>query len=83
MNKILLNIYIPASGKTIEIKAAYSLKIAELTNMLYRYLSTNENNMFKPTWDTRLCSSENGEMYPYNAYLADLQLVSGSTIFMV
>lgn len=83
MSKILLNVAIPALGEIIELKVAANLKIAELTQMLYRYLAADESNMFKPTAETRLCSAENGEMYSYNAYLCDLRLENGSTVILV
>lgn len=83
MSKILLNIYIPASGDTLEIKTSCSMKIAELTELLCQYLSGSEKMLFQPSEDVRLCSVKNGEMYPFNAFLTDLKLGNGSTMLLI
>lgn len=83
MNRIFINIYIPAAGKNIELKVSLSLKIGQLTEMIKEYVAKDETISYTPTIDTRLCDSRKGNVYSYNSSLSELELSEGYTFILV
>lgn len=83
MNKILLNIYIPAIGEMIEIRVSKSLKIAQLTEMIKEYIFKDTTIDYIPTKSTRLCDSKKGSVYLYNSFLSELELSEGQTLVLI
>lgn len=83
MNKILINIYIPASEKNIEVRVPKTMKIGELTEMVKGYLLKDETINFIPAKDTRLCDERKGNIYPYSASMYELDLSEGQRMTLM
>lgn len=82
-NKLLINVFIPAARKTIEIRVDKSMKIIGLNGMLAEYLKGLGNSEFIPQSDAVLCDMETGEVYAKEHRIGRLNLKNGSTIMFV
>ncbi len=83
MNKILLELYIPASGKFIEIRVPRQIKVADLRNMLMSYLINQEDSDYIPSNNTLICDFDTGKPYNWNLFVEQLQLKNGSRIMII
>lgn len=83
MNKIYINIHIPASGKNIEIKVSQKVKVGKLIEMLKDYLKTNVSDGFEPNDSTSLCDAKKGTIYSNNARLMDLDIYDGYEMLLI
>ncbi|MBQ3584874.1 MAG: hypothetical protein IJA27_09180 [Lachnospiraceae bacterium] len=83
MSKIYINILVPASGTSIEIKVSSKIKIGKLVEMIKEYLKNNETTGFEPNDSTSLCDAKKGIVYSNNARLMDLDICDGHEMLLM
>ncbi len=82
-DKLLLNIYVPAAGKTIEIRVERSMHVKGLNKLLSDYFTGLGNSEFIPEDSAVLCDSGTGEVYRGESCVGALGLKNGSTILFI
>ena len=81
-NKILLEVYLPASGKSFDVKVPRQLKIAQVTTMLIDFLKKQDEE-FIPGNDSVLCEVGTGKAFDSNAFIEMVGLHNGSRIMLI
>ncbi len=82
-SKILLNIYVPAAKKTIEIRVDRAMHVKGLNKLLADYFRSLGNSEFIPENTAILCDSGTGEAYCEERCIGSLNLKNGSTILFI
>lgn len=83
MNKLLLEVYLPASGISYEMRIPKQLKVAQVTEMIRQYLLMREEGEYVPTEDAVLCDGETGKIYDANLFLDSLNLANGKRVIFI
>lgn len=83
MNKILLELFIPATGKIIEIRVPRNLKVATARDMIIGYLKSLSELEYVPSDRSVLCDYETGAIFEANLFINQLGLMNGSKIMII
>lgn len=83
MSKILVEVYLPAMNRMLELRIPLSLKVDDVINMICSYLQKMDISEYVPSEDTVLCDSSTGKILDRNKFINDVELTNGSRIFMV
>lgn len=82
MNKILLELCLPAEEKSFEVRVPRQLKVAQTTKMLIEFLKRRDEG-YLPTEDSVLCDMESGRAFDSNAFIGSIGLQNGSRVMIV
>lgn len=82
-NKILLDIYIPAAEKTVEIRVDKGIMIAGLKEVIIEYVKNLNDSPFVPDASSTLCDAATGQEYNPGSYIGHLNLKNGSKILLI
>lgn len=83
MNKIMLELYLPACGKSIDVRVPLHLKVGEVREMMVNYFEASEECDYIPSANALLCDSVNGIPYDLNKFICQLGLSNGSKIMLI
>lgn len=83
MNKIILDIFVPATGKHIEMKVSPKLKIIEVITMLREYINKQGFNEYVVSEGARLCDYKTGKIYNINVFISELRLGNGANMMLI
>lgn len=81
-NKILLEIYLPAAEKSIEVRIPRQIKVAQALGMLVEFLKRQDGE-YIPSDESVLCAMETGKAFDANAFIDNLGLHDGSQVMLV
>lgn len=82
-NKIMLELYLPASGKLYDVKIPKQISVYQATQMLVYLLSEMNIGEYIPDTNAILCNRVSGLPYNINASIESLGLHNGSQIMMI
>ena len=82
MNKILLEVCLPAAERTFDVRVPRQLKIAQTTSMLVEFLK-RQNEEYIPTNESVLCDMESGRAFDSNAFIDTVGLHNGSRVMIL
>ena len=80
--KLLLEVYLPATQQTIEVKMPRQIKVWQAMEILIEYI-VKQDSGFIPTADSILCDMETGNMFPLNEFLNRLGIHNGTKIMLI
>ena len=83
MNKVLVEIFLPASGISYEMKIPRQLKVIQVLEMINNYLRNVEDAEYTPDADSVLCNANTGEIFESNAFIEELGLMNGAKIMLI
>jgi hypothetical protein len=83
MNKILVEIMLPAAGKTYDVYIPLQSRIGEIINLLAGIFSDLADGDYKPVQTNLLCDAETGIIFDMNKSPADLALKNGSKLMLI
>lgn len=83
MDEILVEMYLPASGKTYDIKIPYNAKIYTLTNMLTKAMTELSEGEFKDNGNSVLVDRDTGNIFDINFSVYELGLENGSKLMLI
>ena len=83
MNKILIEIYLPASGLSYEMRIPRQLTVGRVKKMIVNFLTTKENREYTPTDDSILCDGRNGSVISNELYIDQLGLADGARLILI
>lgn len=81
-DKILLEVCLPAVGKSFDVRIPRQLKIAQATAMLAEFFK-RQNEEFIPTKESVLCDMESGRALDFNAFIDTAGLHNGSKVMLI
>ncbi|MCL1792120.1 MAG: methyltransferase [Peptococcaceae bacterium] len=83
MNKILVEIILPAAGQTYEVYIPLESKIHETADLLAVLLGSLAGNKYQPSKTNLLCDAKTGKILDINKSVAGHGLRNGSRLFLV
>lgn len=82
MDKILVEVYIPASDETYDIMIPQHSKLFEVMYLLASTLSELTEG-YELTTDTPVCNRKTGEILDINSTVKELGLINGSKLMLM
>ena len=83
MNKVQIQLYIPATGKSYDILLPKTISVAQATELLSSFFSGTSGGAYLPDKDAVLCSMETGKIYHVNSSVDELHLKNGSRLMLI
>ena len=83
MNKVLVQLYIPVTGKKYDVRLPRSISVKQATELLASFYTGMMGGAFIPDADSVLCDMETGIMYNVNSSVASLNLKNGSRLMLI
>lgn len=82
MNKILILVKVPGSGRSFEIKISKNIKIYELTKLLIQAFDNLTDEDFNPSGSI-LCDEKTGKAFDINMTVERLGITNGSELLLI
>lgn len=83
MNKILVQLYIPVTGKKYDVRLPRSISVKQATELITSFFTEMIGGAYIPDEDSVLCDVESGIMYNVNSSVASLNLKNGSKLMLI
>ncbi|MCQ2469342.1 MAG: methyltransferase [Ruminococcus sp.] len=83
MDKILTEVYLPASGRTYEIYLNGDMYVYEAVQLLTDILSEISGGFFCGSGSDVLCSREDGTIYDFDKKLSELGIKNHSRLMIL
>lgn len=83
MDKILVEVYLPAANCTFDVYIPLKMKIHEVTLLLSKTAEDLSNGFFTASKDTILCDRYNGEIFNVNMSVEELNLCNGFKLILI
>jgi hypothetical protein len=83
MNKLLVEIMLPAAEQTYDIYIPLDSKLRDITKLLTSLFSELAAGKFAPAEPNLLCDAQTGKILDMNKNAAELGLMNGSKLLLV
>lgn len=83
MNKYLVDVYLPASGKHCDVFLPANKPIGEVISLLADTVVPLSGNSFEKTTDTVLINAANGEVYNFNITVFDAGIRNSTKLILI
>lgn len=83
MEKILIEVFVPAIEKTFDVYIPPTLKMHEVEMLLSSAISELSSGYFAKSPDTVLCERKNGIIIDINKSASELGLQNGSNLMLI
>lgn len=83
MEKILIEIFLPASGKKFEVFVPIKNKLSEIQPVLADMIASLSIGVYTSSEESVLCDKETGIIYNINLSIEDLGLKNGSQLILI
>lgn len=83
MDKILIEVFLPAANKSFEIYIPLELKLHEVTFLVAKSVSELSNGLFSGSDDSVLCERITGNILNVNMSAKELKLKNGSKLMLL
>lgn len=83
MDKVLVEVYIPASNETHDVFIPVKSKLHEVTFLLANTMTELSNGYFVATDTTIVCDSKTGTIFDINKTVEELGFINGTKLMLV
>lgn len=83
MDKVTVEVFIPAAGKYFDVQICENLKIWEVIRMLSDGLKDFTDEFFAPSEQTTLCDRNTGAILNLNITVKELKIKNGSKLMLI
>ena len=83
MNKILVEVYIPAANKSYDVFLPTKYRIYEVLQLLLVNMKDLVGGYFEPSEDTVICNGETGKVLDINKSVEEHSLTNGSKLIII
>lgn len=83
MDKILVEISVPAIGKSFDVFIPQFSKMSEIVALVSKSLGDLSNGKYKPDSTAIICDAKSGKIYNINATVYELELKNGSKLMLI
>lgn len=83
MNKLMLEIYLPAALKSYDVQVPADLQISQITELAARALSQIVGGLYRSDGQALLCERDSGAILNINMTPGELGLRNGSRLMLV
>jgi len=82
-NKVLVEIYVPASGECFDVYIPLESRVSEVLRLTAAIITDLSDGVFISNKDTVLCDAETGNVYDVNIAVAELGIKNGSRLMLI
>lgn len=83
MDKILVEIYVPAAHEKFDVLLPKSSKMGEIINLVATTFSQLLVGKYKKTKDALLCDANTGDIYDVNQSVQELHIQNGAKLMLI
>lgn len=83
MNKVLVEIFLPAANKSFDVYIPLESQMSEVLALVSSLLSDLSDGKYKATGDAVLCDAASGIIYNINLAVAELEIQNGSKLMLI
>ena len=83
MNKLMVEIYLPAAGKSYDVRIPSNSRIGEIIPLLENCMAELADGYFVPGTDTILCERVTGNELDVNLTAAEMGIVNGARLMLI
>lgn len=83
MNKVLVEIMLPAADRIFDVYIPLDSKMGEVLQMVNMALSDLSEGKYQARKDAILCDAETGIIYNINLEVAELEIKNGSRLLLI
>ena len=83
MNRITVEIYVPAAGRSFDVTIPENLPLRQVTELAAGSLSDLSGGLYQADADSVLCDRESGRFLTANMLIRDLGLKNGSRLMLI
>ncbi len=83
MNKVMVQLNIPVTGKYYDILIPKTISVAEATRLIAIFFTGITGGAYMPGADAVLCDMEKGTVYNVNSSVEGLHLKNGSKLMLI
>lgn len=83
MNKVMVQLYIPVTGETYDVRLPQSISVKQATELVASFFSGMMGGAYIPNEEAVLCDMETGTIYNVNSSVAGLSLKNGSRLMLI
>lgn len=83
MSKVLVEITIPAIGKSYDLYLPKIAKISEVIKIMSDMLSETDASFYSPTEDAVICEKKTGEIYHWDMSVGEAAIYDGKKLMLI
>lgn len=83
MDKVLVEILVPAAEKSFDVFIPQTSKMSEIVALTSKALSELSNGKFKPDSTSIICDAKTGHIFNINASIYELEIKNGSKLMLI
>lgn len=83
MNKVMVQLTIPATGKQYDIMIPVGLSVGEATDLIAEFFAGVTGGGYMPGKDAVLCDMEQGKIFDVNLTVESLGLKNGARVMLI
>lgn len=83
MNKVMVQLCIPVTGKNYDILLPKTLSVSQATHLIAGFFTGMTGGAYIPNQESVLCSMEDGRIYHVNSSVENLHLKNGSKLMLI
>lgn len=83
MDKYLIEVYLPYTGKSYDLRIPSDITIADAINLISIALEKVTDGVYRSTKDSVLCDRENRQILDINKTADELNLKNGSQLILI
>lgn len=83
MNKVLVEIFLPAAAESYDVYIPLDSQMSEVLTLVSSLLSDLSGGKYKATPDAVLCDAESGIIFNINMAVAELGIQNGSKLMLI
>lgn len=83
MNKVMIQLTIPVTGKSYDILLPKTLSVGQATHLIASFFTGIMGGAYMPDGSEVLCDMESGKIYDINASVDMLHLKNGTRLMLI
>ncbi len=83
MNKLMVEIFLPASGKSYDIRIPVNSRIGDMIPLLEACMAELEDGYFVPNADSILCDRNTGVVLDMNLTAGEMGILNGTKLILI
>lgn len=83
MNKVLIQLYIPVTGESYDIRLPQMISVKQATDIIASFFMGMNGGAYIPDENSALCDMNTGVIYNPNSSVQSLNLKNGSKFMLI
>lgn len=83
MNKVLVEVLLPASGEVYDVRIPLDSQLGEVAALVKKQLENLSKGRFVANDTTVLCDAKSGKILDINKFVAELEIKNGSRLMLI